>query len=197
MRLPKLSTYSDAPSIDGEYNSARLLPEMTSYGSAQLTSAKFFGTAGMDSLRAILKHANKYGLKYIFVHDPFYEPLLVFAGWHQIEVYDGGTITVWSKDDVPPAHKFPSDAMPAPWEGTDVGNSSHRLRGACSVFPDCLPDRKRKFQPEYLSPSGRLALRPGGPVMSSILGIVILVVDAGAGGAGLHAVVRGRWGFTF
>ncbi len=90
--LPKLSTYSDAPSIDGEYNSARLLPELTSYGSAQLTSAKFFGTAGMDSLRAILQHANKYGLKYIFVHDRYYEPLLVFAGWHQIEVYDEGRL---------------------------------------------------------------------------------------------------------
>ena len=114
--LPKVSTYSDAPSVDGEYNSARLLPEMTSYGAAQLTSAKFFGTAGMDSLRAMLNHANRYGLKYIFVHDTYYEPLLMFAGWRQVETYDGG-ITVWSKDDVPPARKFESDAIPAPWEG--------------------------------------------------------------------------------
>jgi TRAP-type C4-dicarboxylate transport system permease small subunit len=51
------------------------------------------------------------------VHDPFYEPLLVFGGWRQIESYDSGTITVWSKDDAPPARKIPSDAMPAPWEG--------------------------------------------------------------------------------
>jgi hypothetical protein len=36
--------------------------------------------AGMDSLRAMLQHANHYGLKFIFVHDPFYEPLLVFGG---------------------------------------------------------------------------------------------------------------------
>ena len=61
--LPKVSTYTDASSVDGEYNSARLLPEMTHYGSAQLTSSKFFGTAGMESLRAMLKHANNYGLK--------------------------------------------------------------------------------------------------------------------------------------
>src|SRR5205807_9915351 len=59
--LPKVSTYANANSVDGEYNSARLLPEMTHYGSAQLTSAKFFGTAGMESLRAMLKHANNYG----------------------------------------------------------------------------------------------------------------------------------------
>ena len=115
--LSKVSTYANANSVDGEYNSARLLPEMTRYGAAQLTSAKFFGVAGMDSLRAMLQHANHYGLKFIFVHDPFYEPLLVFGGWRQVESYDSGAITVWSKDDAVPARTIPSDAMPAPWEG--------------------------------------------------------------------------------
>jgi len=28
-----------------------------------------------------------------------------------------GEITAWSKDDVPPAHKIESDAIPAPWQG--------------------------------------------------------------------------------
>jgi len=115
--LSKVSTYANANSVDGEYNSARLLPEMTRYGAAQLTNAKFFGVAGMDSLRAMLQHGNHYGLKFIFVHDPFYEPLLVFGGWRQVESYDSGAITVWSKDDAPPARVIPSDAMPAPWEG--------------------------------------------------------------------------------
>jgi hypothetical protein len=115
--LSKVGTYATANSVDGEYNSARLLPEMTRYGAAQLTSAKFFGTAGMDSLRAMLQHANHYGLKFIFVHDPFYEPLLVFGGWRQVESYDSGAITVWSKDDATPARTIPSDAVPAPWQG--------------------------------------------------------------------------------
>lgn len=115
--MSKVATYSNASSVDGEYNSARLLPEMTRYGAAQLTSAKFFGAAGMDSLREMLQHANRYGLKFIFVHDPYYNPLLVFAGWRQVETYDSGAITAWSKDDVPPARKISSDTMPAPWEG--------------------------------------------------------------------------------
>ena len=115
--LSKVSTYANANSVDGEYNSARLLPEMTRFGAAQLTSAKFFGAAGMDSLRAMLQHANKYGLKFIFVHDPYYNPLLVFAGWRQIETYDSGAITAWSKDDVPPARKVESDSVPTQWEG--------------------------------------------------------------------------------
>jgi hypothetical protein len=115
--LAKVSTYTDAGTVDGDYNSARLLPEMTGYGSAQLNSAKFYGNAGMASLRAMLEHANRYGLKFVFVHDPYYEPLLTFAGWRKIETYDSGEITAWSKDDVPPAHRVESDAVPAPWVG--------------------------------------------------------------------------------
>lgn len=115
--LAKVSTYANAGSVDGDYNSARLLPEMTQYGSAQLTNSKFYGSAGMASLRAMLEHANRYGLKYVFVHDSYYEPLLTFVGWRKIETFDNGAITAWSKDDVPPAHKIVSDAVPAPWMG--------------------------------------------------------------------------------
>ena len=140
--LPKISTYSDASSVDGEYNSARLLPEMTSYGAAQLTSAKFFGTAGMDSLRAMLKHANRYGLRFIFVHDPYYDPLLEFAGWRQVETYDSGATTVWSKDDVPPAHKIPSDAVPAPWEGLLWGILPMASAFFAVLFFILLPDQQ-------------------------------------------------------
>jgi hypothetical protein len=115
--LAKVSTYTDASSVDGDYNSARLLPEMTHYGSAQLTNAKFYGSAGMASLRAMLEHANRYGLKYIFVHDRYYEPMLTFAGWRKTEIFEGGQISAWSKDDVPPAHRIPSDAIPPAWMG--------------------------------------------------------------------------------
>ncbi len=139
--LPKVSTYANAGSVDGEYNSARLLPEMTHYGSAQLTNAKFYGTAGMASLRAMLEHANHYGLKFVFVHDPYYDPLLVFAGWRQIETYDSGAITVWSKDDVPPARKIVSDAMPAPWEGLLWGILPIGSSILAIIFVLLIPDR--------------------------------------------------------
>lgn len=115
--LAKISTYTGANSVDGDYNSARLLPEMTNYGSAQLTNAKFYGSAGMAALRAILEHANRYGLKYVFVRDQYYEPLLTFVGFRKIEVFNNGEITAWAKDDVPPAHKITSDAIPPHWEG--------------------------------------------------------------------------------
>ncbi|HUO14694.1 MAG TPA: hypothetical protein VMX38_06890 [Verrucomicrobiae bacterium] len=115
--LAKVATYTDASSVDGDYNSARLLPEMTHYGSAQLTNSKFYGTAGMSALRAMLEHADRYGLKFIFVHDAYYEPLLTFVGWRKIETFDQGAVTAWSKDDVPPAHTIQSDAVPPVWQG--------------------------------------------------------------------------------
>ena len=141
--LPKVSTYTGASSVDGEYNSARLLPEMTHYGAAQLTSAKYFGTAGMESLRAMLKHANYYGLKFVFIHDPYYEPLVAFAGWRKIETYDSGSISVWSKDDVPPARVFTSDAMPTRMEGLLWGTLPLGASVLAILFAFFIPDRTR------------------------------------------------------
>jgi len=90
---------------------------MTQFGSAQLTNAKFYGSAGMASLQAMLEHANRYGLKYIFVHDPYYEPLLSFVGWRTFDTLDSGDITACSNCDVLPALKLQSDAFPAPCQG--------------------------------------------------------------------------------
>jgi hypothetical protein len=141
--LAKVSTYTDASSVDGDYNSARLLPEMTHYGSAQLTNSKFYGSAGMASLRAMLEHANRYGLKYIFVHDPYYEPLLTFVGWRKIETFDTGEITAWSKDDVPPAHRIQSDAIPPAWMGIVWGTFPVGVSVLAMFLVLFLPARQR------------------------------------------------------
>ena len=141
--LAKVSTYTDASSVDGDYNSARLLPEMTHYGSAQLTNSKFYGSAGMASLRSMLEHANRYGLKYIFVHDPYYEPLLTFVGWRKIETFDNGEITAWSKDDVPPAHRIQSDAIPPAWMGLLWGTLPVGVSVLAMFLVLFLPTRQR------------------------------------------------------
>jgi hypothetical protein len=141
--LPKVSTYTSANSVDGEYNSARLLPEFTNYGTAQLTSAKYFGTAGMEALRMMLRHAAHYGLKYVFVHDPFYEPLVSFAGWQKVETYDAGSITVWSREDIPPARPIPSDAMPTAIEGILWGILPIGSSLLAILLAFMLPDRAR------------------------------------------------------
>ena len=35
-----ISTYTTASSVDGDYNSARLLPEMTAFGAGQMTNCQ-------------------------------------------------------------------------------------------------------------------------------------------------------------
>jgi hypothetical protein len=94
---------SGAKTIDGNYGGGKLLPELEPFGGMRLDRAREYGAEGMEALRAVLKHANQYGLKYVFVRDRYYEPLLAFAGWRQIESYDNGNITLWSKEDVPAA----------------------------------------------------------------------------------------------
>ena len=94
-----------------------MLPELTEHGAGALTSAKYFGNAGLDSLKAILQHGDRYGLKWVFVKDPFYEPLLVFSGWRKVDDLENKTITIWSKESVPPATPIDSPQRPLPWEG--------------------------------------------------------------------------------
>ncbi|MBI2679074.1 MAG: hypothetical protein HYX28_09860 [Candidatus Koribacter versatilis] len=133
----------NAGSVDGDYNSARLLPELTASGAGQLYNAKYFGVTGMEALRSMLKHANQYGLKYIFVRDRYYEPLLAFAGWRQAEVYDNGNVTLWVKDDVPPAHKIDLGVTIPEWQGVTWGTLP-MLSSLLAIFlVIALPERRR------------------------------------------------------
>jgi hypothetical protein len=152
--LAKVSTYSNAGSVDGDYNSARLLPEMTQYGAAQLTNSKFYAASGMESLRAMLRHSNQYGLKFIFVRDTFYEPLLTFAGWQKIETYDNGLVTLWTKNDVPPARKIESDAVPTTFEGLLWGTLPIGSSFLAILLVFLLPERHKVQQEEDEVPFG-------------------------------------------
>ncbi len=116
-KISRLAVLTNASSVDGEWNSGRLLPELTEHGAAALTSSKYFGTAGLDALTAMLHHADRYGLKWVFVRDTYYEPLLAFAGWRKVDSLNDRTIAVWSKDDVPPATPINSPQMPTHMQG--------------------------------------------------------------------------------
>jgi hypothetical protein len=142
-QMSKMGIETNASSVDGEYNSARALPEMTKYGAAQFSNSKYFGTAGMEALRAMLKHSNQYGLRFVFVRDPFYEPLLAFTGWRKTEVYDNGGVTLWTKDDVPPAKPMDFGDKPPAWQGVmwgilPIGSSVLAIFAVLA-----LPDRRR------------------------------------------------------
>jgi hypothetical protein len=116
-KIARLAMETDAPSEDGEWNSGRMLPELQKYGAGALTSAKFFGADGLDSLRAILNHADHYGLKWVLVRDDYYNPLLAFAGWRPVDRLEDNTITVWGKDGVPPFQPVNAPQIPPHWQG--------------------------------------------------------------------------------
>jgi hypothetical protein len=116
-KIARLAMMTDASSVDGEWNSGRMLPELTRNGSGALTSSKYFGKNGIDALRAILAHADHYGLKWVFVRDHYYDPLLAFGGWRPVDSLDENTITVWSRDGVPPATPLNAPQKPPQWQG--------------------------------------------------------------------------------
>jgi hypothetical protein len=116
-KIARLAVLTDAGSVDGEWNSGRMLPELTQHGIGSLTSAKYFGTSGIESLSEMLRHADHYGLKWVFLRDPYYEPLLVFGGWRKVDDLEDRTIAVWSKEGTPPAAPVEGSGVPPAWHG--------------------------------------------------------------------------------
>jgi hypothetical protein len=138
-KLSRLAILTDANSVDGESNSSRMLPELTQFGGAALTSSKYFAKPGLDSLRAMLNHADRYGLKWIIVRDSYYDPLLYFAGWRQVDELDDKTIAIWSKDGVPPATPMNSAQIPPRWQGIMWGTLPLAF-SILAIFVVFIPD---------------------------------------------------------
>lgn len=96
-----LSAQTPALSVDGNYHSARRLPDLTRFSVERLENAKYLGVPGLGSLRQFLVNADRYNLKYVFSNDAFYDPLLHFTGWTRLNRLGNG-IVVWEKPDIPP-----------------------------------------------------------------------------------------------
>lgn len=95
-----LSAQTMATSVDGNYHSARRLPELVTTPVERLEGAKFRGIPGIGSLQQFLAVPEKYNLKYVFSNDQFYDPLLYFSGWHRLQRLENG-IVVWERADIP------------------------------------------------------------------------------------------------
>ncbi len=96
-----LSAQTKAMSVDGNYHSARRLPELTTRAIERLENSKFKGIEGLGSLQQFLTVPEKYHLKYIFSNDKFYDPILYFTGWQRLQQLENG-IMVWERLGVPP-----------------------------------------------------------------------------------------------
>ncbi len=96
-----LSAQTKATTVDGDYHSARRLPELTTRAVERLENSKYRGIEGIGSLQQFLTVPEKYNLKYVFSNDKFYDPLLYFTGWHRLSLLENG-IMVWEKAGVAP-----------------------------------------------------------------------------------------------
>ncbi|MBT8321867.1 MAG: hypothetical protein KJO94_00185, partial [Eudoraea sp.] len=109
-----LSAQTNALTVDGNYHSARRLPELTSRAIERLENSKFKGVEGIGSLQQFLTVPEKYNLKYIFSNDKFYDPILYFCGWQRLQQLENG-IMVWEKANVPPlANILPKEDVALP-----------------------------------------------------------------------------------
>ncbi len=100
-----LSSQMTAQSVDGNYHSARRLPDLTRFSVERLENAKYLGVPGLGSLEQFIVNADHYHLKYIFSNDEFYDPLLFFNGWNRLNRLQNG-IVVWEKPDVTPLPQY-------------------------------------------------------------------------------------------
>jgi hypothetical protein len=95
-----LGAQTTATSVDGNYHSARRLPELTSTPVERLEGAKFRGIPGIGSLQQFLAVPEKYNLKFVLSVDQFYDPLLYFSGWHRLQRLENG-VMIWERADIP------------------------------------------------------------------------------------------------
>lgn len=100
-QMAALSAATTATQVDGNYHSARRLPELTSTSVERLEGAKYRGISGLGSLQQFLEIPEKYNLKFVFSNDAFYDPLLQVLGWELLGPLENG-INVWEKADIEP-----------------------------------------------------------------------------------------------
>ncbi len=96
-----VSAQTTATTVDGNYHSARRLPELVSRPVERLEGAKFRGMPGLGSLDQFVTTPERYNLKFVFSNDTFYDPLLFTNGWHRVETLINGVV-VWERADVTP-----------------------------------------------------------------------------------------------
>ncbi|NRR90109.1 hypothetical protein HSX10_00860 [Winogradskyella undariae] len=109
-----LSAQTNALTVDGNYHSARRLPELTTRPIERLENSKFKGVAGIGSLQQFLTTPEKYNLKYIFSNDKFYDPILYFCGWQRLRQLENG-IMVWERLNIPPVSSILPKEDVATW----------------------------------------------------------------------------------
>ncbi len=161
-----LSAQTNALTVDGNYHSARRLPELTTRAIERLENSKFKGVEGIGSLQQFLTVPKKYNLKYIFSNDKFYDPILYFCGWQRLRQLENG-VQVWERLNIPPISSILPKEEVAKWQKILWGIVPFLMIIIAFVFNVQLPwlralKGKAKGAPEYLSFKSNHASFPKG-----------------------------------
>jgi hypothetical protein len=106
-QVQKLSTLTQANTLDGGYYTARTLPILRESGIAMIDTIKYFDPE-LKTLDEILATASSYNLKWVLVNDVYYYDILEKHGFElrlSAEItFDSrfGNVTIWGRDDIPP-----------------------------------------------------------------------------------------------
>lgn len=106
-QLARLSTLTRATTIDGDYHTARNLPELRSSGIGQIDTV-FWMKDGLNKLDPILQKSGGRGVRWGFVDLPLYIPVLQRNGWVKLRTLENG-VEVWENPSatLPPPVQIP------------------------------------------------------------------------------------------
>ena len=106
-QLARLSTLTSATTIDGNYHTARNLPELRQSGIGQIDTA-FWMVNGLNALDPILQKSGAHGVRWGFVNLHKYIPVLRRNGWVKVRTLDNG-VELWENPSarVPPPEQIP------------------------------------------------------------------------------------------
>lgn len=99
-QFAKLSALTLNGSPDGDYHTARQLPELRASGLGALDTAVWM-PQGVWAVLPFLQRAQTYGVRWVLVNHPLYIPVLQAAGW-QFRFYVG-QVEAWENTTVAPA----------------------------------------------------------------------------------------------
>jgi len=143
-----VSAHTTATTVDGNYHSARRLPELVSRPVERLEGAKFRGMPGLGSLQQFVTTPERYNLKFVFSNDRFYDPLLFANGWHRLGTLRND-IVVWERADITPLPALlPEREVPA-WQRLLWGLAPMTavvLAGGLNLWNTFLRSNDRKGQ---------------------------------------------------
>lgn len=96
-QMARLSVLTPMRTMDGNYHTARRLPELCESGIGKIDTA-FWSAPGLDALDPILERADERGVRWGFVHREEYEAVLAEHGWLFTQTLANG-VEVWLNSD--------------------------------------------------------------------------------------------------